>query len=99
MLVVSFKDKFILKAKAFAGNSKNIRVSEFEGEIKNLKLKKHVIKDGECKLSVEFKRDRDINKLKLKDNGYSECDPVRFNDAYHQYENLSWKRYDNLVRN
>ena len=98
VLVVSFKDKLILKAKVFAGNPKNIRVSEFEGEIRNSKLKKHIIKDGDCKLSVEFIKDRNINRLKLKDSGYLECGPVRFDDVYYQYENSSWKKYDNLVR-
>ena len=96
VLIVSYKDKLIVKAKVFAGNPKNIRVSEFEGEINNPKLKKQIIKDGNCKLSIEFIEDKDINKLKLKDNGYSECGPVRFDDVYYEYENPSWKRYQNL---
>ena len=84
VLIISHKDKLIVKAKVFAGSAKNIRVSEFEGEITNPKLKKQVIKD------------KDINKLKLKDNGYSECGPVRFDDVYYQYENPSWKRFQTL---
>ena len=96
VLIVSYKDKLIVKAKVFAGNPKKIRVSEFEGEINNPKLKKQIIKDGNCKLSVEFIKDKDINKLKLKDKGYSECGPVRFDDVYYQHENPSWKRFQTL---
>ena len=96
VLIVSYKDKLIVKAKVFAGNPKNIRVSEFEGEINNLKLKKQIIKNEDCKLSIEFIREKNIDKLKLKDSGYFECGDVRFDDVYYQYENPSWKRYQNL---
>jgi hypothetical protein len=44
VLIVSYKDKLIVKAKVFAGHPKNIRVTEFEGEINNPKLKKQIIK-------------------------------------------------------
>ena len=96
VLIVSYKDKLIVKAKVFAGNPKNIRVSEFEGEINNPKLKKQTIKDEDCNLSIKFIREKNIDKLKLKDSGYFECGPVRFDDVYSQYENPSWKRYQNL---
>ena len=95
VLIISYKDKLIVKAKVFAGSSKNIRVSEFEGEITNPKLKKQVIKDKDCKLSIELIREKNIDKLKLKDSGYFECGDVRFDDVYFQYENPSWKRYQN----
>jgi len=95
VLIVSYKDKLIIKAKVFAGNPKNIRVSEFEGEIINPKLKKQIIKNEECKLSIEFIREKNIVSLKLKDSGYGECGDVRFDGIYYQYENPSWKRYVN----
>ena len=83
VLIVSYKDKLIIKAKVFAGNPKNIRVSEFEGEIINPKLKKQIIKNED----VNVKKNNKIPQKKS---------PI--GDFKCKYCSKSYSRKDNLKR-
>ena len=99
VLIISYKEKLIFKAKTFAGLPRNRRVSEFEGEIKNYNLSKNILRDKNCTLSIELLREPNKSKkLILKDSGFWECGDVRLDGEYFEYTNPAWKNDEELLK-
>ena len=98
VLIISYKEKLIVKAMTFAGAPNNRRVSEFEGEIKNYNLPKQILKDKNCNISIELVKKDKKTKLVLKDSGYLKCGDVRFDGVYYEYINPAWKKDEVLLK-